>query len=35
MKKAALTKEFLTQTGFKVKLYGGKKYRMCIESAGK
>jgi hypothetical protein len=29
-----LTKEFLTQTGFKVKLYAGKKYRLRVESAG-
>ena len=30
-----ITKEFLTQTGFKLRLSGGKKYRMRIESVGK
>ncbi len=35
LQKPALTKEFLTQTGFKLKLQGGKKYRLKMESTGK
>ena len=30
-----LTREFLTQTGFKVNLMGGKRYRWRVESSGK
>jgi hypothetical protein len=35
LQKPTLTKEFLTQTGFKVKIFAGKKYRIRLESAGK
>lgn len=35
LQKPTLTKEFLTQTGFRVKLQGGRKYRVRLESAGK
>jgi len=32
--KAILTREFLTQTGFKIKTQANRKYRLRIESAG-
>lgn len=35
IQKPAITKEFLTQTGFKIKLFAGKKYRFRMETAGK
>jgi len=33
-KKAILTKEFLTQTGFKLQLEAGRRYRWKIDSSG-
>lgn len=35
MQRPLLTREFLTQTGFKLKLQAGKKYRLRVESVGK
>ena len=34
LKKSVLTKEFLTQTGFKLQLEAGRRYRWKIESSG-
>lgn len=35
IQKPLIVKEFLTQTGFKVRLFAGKKYRCRMETAGK